>query len=253
MHLKCFREFKRKSKWRGVNPNSAILMIDEMRKRKRIRKMMLWGMAALIILTYGSVWLARQSIPLLRQIAVHEARNATSAIFIEAVREQPFSLRRTSESYMTVQINEAITGILTRAYNKFVASDIVVLDHSSTVRKVPAGVIYKVPLGYLMHVPFLVNRGPMIPIRMRLLGDVMGTMKSKVTPYGINNALLEVSIELKVRVQVMSFLDQQEIEVLQEIPLALEVFEGEVPHYFPWSQAQTSSDAKVVFTSDEKP
>lgn len=207
------------------------------KKRRQKAKLLCWLLIIVCLLTYGSVWIGRRSMPVLRQIAIHEARNVTSAILLEAVRAENFSLERHDETYLTSQIHNAMNGIVSRAHERFKAIEIDVLSSDmSDRRNLPAGVIYQVPLGTIIHLPFLANAGPMIPIRMRLLGDVGAGMKSKVTPYGINNALLEILVEFTVRVQVISPLLAEEIKVVQEIPLALEVFEGAVPQYLPWNR-----------------
>lgn len=173
----------------------------------------------------------------MRQIALHEARNVTSQILIQSVQAQSFSLEKEQGSYISRQIQEALTSILNRAYEQFQEHQIDVLEPKQ--RSISSKVIYEMPLGMLLHVPFLAELGPKVPIHMRLLGDVMGMVVSKVTPYGINNALVEISVEMTVRVQVFSFFVVEELEVMQTIPLSLEIFEGEVPTIYPWIEKQT--------------
>lgn len=209
------------------------------RKKKTWRRWLIYGILILVLLFAGSYQIGKKSVPYMRQIAIHEARNVTSSILIRSVQAQSFSLEKEQSRYVSKQIQEALTSILNRAYEQFQDDQIDVLRPGQ--RSIPSKVIYEIPLGMLLHIPFLSEAGPKVPVHMRLLGDVMGKVVSKVTPYGINNALVEISVEMTVRVQVLSFFIVEELEVIQTIPLSLEVFEGEVPSIYPWYGKQTEN------------
>ncbi len=213
------------------------MVLKNYRKQKRWRKWVFLVILLFALLFTASYQIGKRSIPYMRQIALHEARNVTSQILIQSVQAQSFSLEKEQGSYISRQIQEALSSILNRAYEQFQEHQIDVLEPKQ--RSISSKVIYEMPLGMLLHVPFLAELGPKVPIHMRLLGDVMGMVVSKVTPYGINNALVEISVEMTVRVQVFSFFVVEELEVMQTIPLSLEVFEGEVPTIYPWIEKQT--------------
>ena len=101
------------------------------------------------------------------------------------------------------------------------------------------GAIYECPLGYLTKIPFLSNVGPRIPIRLKMLNDITGEIKVDSQPYGVNNTLLKVVIDLSVKTQVITVLTTSEMETSTEIPIILQVVNGKVPQVMPYYDPMT--------------
>ena len=97
------------------------------------------------------------------------------------------------------------------------------------------GVLYEVPAGYLSHIFFLYDKGPKIRVRMRMLNDVTGEIKTESKPYGINNTMIKISLVVKVNAQVITFLSTSELETKTEIPLVVQIVNGQVPDFTPYS------------------
>lgn len=94
------------------------------------------------------------------------------------------------------------------------------------------GIFYEIPLGSLFKNAFLVNLGPKIPVKFSLLGDTLANLTTKVTGYGINNALIEITMHLTVRIRVIIPLSTKEIEMEQFVPFSFKIIQGTVPNYF---------------------
>ena len=99
-------------------------------------------------------------------------------------------------------------------------------------KKLKKGIIYEVPLGLAFNNSLLSNIGPKIPIKLSLLGDIEATFKSKITDYGINNALLELIINIKITEQVLLPVASKVVEIETDIPVAIKLIEGNVPEYY---------------------
>ena len=99
------------------------------------------------------------------------------------------------------------------------------------------GVLYEVPAGYLSHIFFLYDKGPKIRVRMRMLNDVTGEIKTESKPYGINNTMIKISLVVKVNAQVITFLSTSELETKTEIPLVVQIVNGQVPDFAPYSSS----------------
>ena len=56
------------------------------------------------------------------------------------------------------------------------------------------GIGCEIPFGALFNNSLISNIGPKIPVKFNLLGNVNTDLKTNIKEYGINNALLEVSI-----------------------------------------------------------
>ena len=105
------------------------------------------------------------------------------------------------------------------------------LEHDE-VNNLAKGIVVEVPIGTALGVTFLSNLGPMLPIRFQYIGDVNSNIETKVTPYGLNNALIEINIRLEMTAQIyLPF--QTEVKTIEcTIPLVIKMVNGSVPNYY---------------------
>ena len=106
------------------------------------------------------------------------------------------------------------------------------LDYISNNNKLKKGIIFEIPSGLVFENTFFSNLGPTIPIKLNLVGDIISEVTTKVTNYGINNALIEVRICIKLTEQVILPLTTDRIEIESSVPVALKLIQGTVPNYY---------------------
>lgn len=94
------------------------------------------------------------------------------------------------------------------------------------------GIFYKVPTGIIFNNALLTNLGPKIPVRFSLIGDIIANVVTNVSNYGINNALIEAKIHLKLNQKVILPIATRNISVEVTVPLALKIVQGVVPEYY---------------------
>lgn len=94
------------------------------------------------------------------------------------------------------------------------------------------GIIYCVSMGSASGVGLLNNVGPSIPIKLVMVGDVVGSFSSDVKEYGINNALIEVSVDVEVTMLVNMFFTSREVKIESSVPIIMKVVQGSVPDYY---------------------
>lgn len=94
------------------------------------------------------------------------------------------------------------------------------------------GIIYELPFLAATHNTFLSNIGPKIPVRLNLVGNVNGNIKTNVEPYGINNAMIEILVRVEVEEQVILPFSSKKITIESDIPVALKLIQGTVPKYY---------------------
>lgn len=99
-------------------------------------------------------------------------------------------------------------------------------------QKLKQGIIYEMPLGLITKNSFLSNLGPKIPVKLNLVGSVECSVKTDVKHYGINNAVIQVSINVIVSEQVSLPFISKVIKINTDIPVALKIIEGKVPEYY---------------------
>ncbi|KAA0944133.1 sporulation protein YunB [Sporosarcina sp. ANT_H38] len=94
------------------------------------------------------------------------------------------------------------------------------------------GIVFFVPLAQAANIPLLGNLGPKIPIRFHVIGQVQATMDTKISEFGINNAVVEVNILLTVNVQIIAPLATKQSVVTQKIPVAMGLIQSTVPQIY---------------------
>lgn len=92
--------------------------------------------------------------------------------------------------------------------------------------------LYEIPLGRITNNVFIGNLGPKIPIKMNIIGDVYSNIKSNIKEYGINNALLEIMINITVNERIiMPFMTNQS-KISIDVPVSIRLIQGNIPKYY---------------------
>lgn len=94
------------------------------------------------------------------------------------------------------------------------------------------GIVFFVPLAQALNLPLLGNLGPKVPIRFHIIGNVSSDVATSITEFGINNALVEVNIRLKVNVQIIVPFASKTATVEQTIPVAIGLTRSQVPNIY---------------------
>lgn len=91
------------------------------------------------------------------------------------------------------------------------------------------GIIYEVPIGYLTGITFLQNYGYRIKVELPLYHYISGEIKIQCEEYGINSSLVKILLELKINAEVVTSIYTQKIQFKEEIPLVIQIVQGDVP------------------------
>lgn len=89
-----------------------------------------------------------------------------------------------------------------------------------------------VPIGILFKNPLLTNVGPKIPIKVELADIALGNVKTVVKPFGINNALIEVYLDIILRTSVLYPFETIEENTSYSSLIASKIITGKVPDFF---------------------
>lgn len=128
---------------------------------------------------------------------------------------------------ITDQVNDYLTKVETGAIDGLnLSADLI------DSKKVKKGIIFEIPSGIIFQNSLLSNIGPKIPVKLNLVGDIVTDVKTKMTNYGINNGLLEVSVYVEVTEQVILPFTSKRIKVEMNLPIALKLIQGSVPNYY---------------------
>lgn len=106
------------------------------------------------------------------------------------------------------------------------------IDSNINKSNLEKGIIYEIPIGIISNNPILSNLGPKIPVKINLIGAVEGNINTKITNYGINSALVEISVNITVTQKVILPFMSDEITIENQIPIAVKIMQGNVPNYY---------------------
>ena len=87
----------------------------------------------------------------------------------------------------------------------------------------------EIPFSLIFDNVLLSSLGPEIPVRLKLLSDAKVNINSKISSFGINNALVELLLkfEFEVLVYIPLITKSEKIEI--SIPIYTSLIEGDVP------------------------
>lgn len=98
--------------------------------------------------------------------------------------------------------------------------------------KMKHGIVYEIPLGTVTDNFLLANLGYKIPVKFTLVGSTTTNLDTKITEYGINNALLEIFITIDVTTQINIPFVSKEVNMSTEVPIAIKLIQGIIPEYY---------------------
>ena len=94
------------------------------------------------------------------------------------------------------------------------------------------GIIFNIPSGILFDNVLLSNIGPKIPVRFSLTGDIGSKIETKITNYGINNALVETSAKVDINMRMILPFITEYTTISVSIPIIIKLINGTVPEYY---------------------
>lgn len=101
-----------------------------------------------------------------------------------------------------------------------------------SIEKLKKGIIFEIPSGVVFQNSLLSNLGPKIPVRLNLVGDIVSNIETRVTNYGINNALIEIMMDVQINEQVILPFTSKQIALKTSVPIAIKLIQGTVPNYY---------------------
>lgn len=139
--------------------------------------------------------------------------------------------KNSKEEIVNIDINTSKSYIL---LNKIVNN---LKNSNSTYRDIYAKnkknyIVLRYPIGLISNNILINNLGYRIPIRLELNSNILTGIKSKVTNYGLNNALIEVYLRVKFTSNVVYFSLDDRVDNEYEILLASKMIMGRVPEMF---------------------
>lgn len=149
--------------------------------------------------------------------------------------EKVYSLMKKMTTYFKEQINALEKGEYKSEY------------FDSSLSKKGNGFLIALPVGLASDSIYLTNLGPRIPVKVKFIGNMLTDVKTKVTNYGINNALLEVYINISLTTSLTSISANDVKTTDYDFLIAATVVEGVVPNLYGGTfQSQSSTIVEAI-------
>lgn len=204
------------------------------------------GMILIIALVIVKI-ISGKIMPILIKVAELEAKKHSTFIVNEAVNDiinqegEKYNIFATTLSkdgevrtidYDTNAVNKLLNEITISVQKNLVKvmNDDEVLNNGVYGNR--KKIIAKIPVGVVFNNSILSNIGPKIPIRLHYIGDVSSNVETKIKPYGINNALIEIRVRLDMTAQIYVPFAIRSIKLENSIPIATKVIQGSIPNYY---------------------
>ena len=110
-----------------------------------------------------------------------------------------------------------------------------------------SSILFLIPFGQLLNNVYFSQIGPKIPVIINLENSVFTNVSTKVTDYGLNNALLNVVLEVKLGYQIITPLQKEKKTLEYELLISSSVIEGKVPNFYGGSMESKSTFFEVYF------
>lgn len=244
-----------------------ILKVKKYNKHKISKKDKIILIIVLIVISviFCINLIGKKITPILMTYAEKKAKSIATIMITEAVNNNVFKDMSKDDLFIETKDNDG--NIVSTDFNPVVVNTVLnkitiyvqnyleqlesggieELELSSTIlssydlEKLKKGIIYEIPSGIVFNNSLVSNLGPKIPVKINLNGDVITDIKTEVESYGINNALIKVSVNIKVYMQVIIPFKTKEIVVEADIPVVMKLVEGTVPsYYYPFSGTNES-------------
>lgn len=116
-----------------------------------------------------------------------------------------------------------------------------VLIYDKYLKSSKNGLVLNVPLFLGSNNIFLNNLGPMIPVVINFNGSLLTNIKTKVTDYGFNNALLEIYITVEMKKMIITPVISNDDTFYYDILIGALVVNGSVPNFYGSSYEASSN------------
>ncbi len=202
------------------------------RRRRRLPAALLYGLplAAAIVLIAGLV--NQKVAPLVGAVAEMEARRTALEVMNRAVAGGVVTEVRPGDLVSYRTDGQGMVTVLqtdTAQINRLVGRAVTAVEQELGKLKERQ---FHVPLGELLHSPFLAHSGPRLPVTFVPVGAVTAAYRHRFEEAGINQTRHLIVVELQAQVRVVLPLVVREVTVSTELPLAETIIAGRVPQQY---------------------
>lgn len=210
--------------------------MKKIRIKKRIKKKNKYVILFLFIMAFTLfllVLISKKTTPILIESAKKKSKTISNNIITKSVNDNVLKDMNKEEIFIEKRDNNG--NVITTDFNSVILNQIlnkITVSVEKDLRELNNKVSYRIPIGIIFNSSLLSNLGPKIPVKINLDGDVITSLNTEVKDYGINNALIKISVNVKVYMNVIIPFKTEEIIIETNIPIVMRIVEGEIPSYY---------------------
>ena len=247
------------------------------RRRRKRRLRMKWNILFIsgifiCILINISVFLYRNTYPYVMSYAKNQLQNIATLVIKQGIAEsdvvsfditdaimfeENYAGEITSIVINTPLLNNLLISTTERIEDKLLlveTGDFSELGLTSVeTGPLAEGIGIEVPLFSAFNLSMLHQYGPKIPVAIDVIGNAETDVVTNVKEYGINNALLEILLDIEVKMQVQLPFKSEELEVNVHSPLIVKLINGPIPEYYYIGNSSASPMNPLQGEGDTKP
>ena len=196
------------------------------------RKIIVTFFIIVLIIIFVLYFYSYKMMPLLIRYSKIKSKKIAIDIISKNVSDDVVKILDKEDLFLVERDN--LGNIETVDYNSKVVNEILsdtskrVVKNFQDLKSINDGIIMKIPVGIISNNVFIQGLGPKIPVKIILDGNVLTSLDTKVKEYGVNSALIEVSVKIEANIDVIIPFKTSEIKVINNVPISLKIAKGNV-------------------------
>ncbi|MBE6154578.1 MAG: sporulation protein YunB [Firmicutes bacterium] len=130
------------------------------------------------------------------------------------------------------KILDNVSNTLTSSLKKIENGEISVKYYDDLLSHNSNSLILSIPIGNILNSVYFYNLGPKIPVKINFVGSVLTNLETKVTNYGLNNALVEMFVYIEFHTNIIAPFKTEELILKYDAVIASMMIEGKVPSFY---------------------
>lgn len=138
------------------------------------------------------------------------------------------------------QVLDSVSNTLTKSFKEMELGNIDIAYYDKNISHKTNGIVLNIPVGSVINNAYFYNLGPKVPVKVNFVGTVLTNLETKITNYGLNNALVEVFVFIEFHNQIMAPFGTKDMTFKYDAVIASMMIEGKVPSFYNGTINKTS-------------
>lgn len=138
------------------------------------------------------------------------------------------------------QVLDNVSNTITTSFKEIEMGNIDIAYYDKNASHKSNGLVLNIPIGSVSKNIYFYNLGPKVPVKVNFVGTVLTNLETKITNYGLNNALVEVFVFIEFHNQILAPFNTKDMTFKYDAVIASMMIEGKVPSFYNGTISKTS-------------